>query len=165
MKRVLFAGFALLFSAILVGCTAETNEGLITNTITMMDNATTEIGNIRSRVKDATEEAKGQNKATVDLTKAIKAAESLKKVSEEAMILKRKIEQERTKITEEEKKNYAEKQKDQLNSAFTALLKAKVELRKQLADTEQLSANAKVEVDKLREKIRDAESPFESLAR
>jgi predicted nucleic acid-binding Zn-ribbon protein len=130
-----------------------------------MDNATTEIGNIRTSVKSATEEAQKQNKSTVDLAKAIKAAESLKKVSEEAMNLKRRIEQERNKITDEEKKEYAAKQKDQLNTAFTSLVKAKADLRKQLAETEQLSANARAEVEKLREKIRDAESPFEQIAR
>jgi len=165
MKRVLFAGFTVVFSFILAGCSAESNEGLISKTITMMDNATVEIGNIRSSVKSATDEAKDQKKATVDLTKAIKAADSLKKVSEEAMDLKRAVERERSKITPEEQKAYAEKQRDQLNTAFTALLKAKVELRNQLAATELLSANAKVEIEKLREKIREAESPFESIAR
>jgi predicted nucleic acid-binding Zn-ribbon protein len=165
MKRVLFAVSAFALSFGLVGCGSDSHEGLITNTITMMDNATAEIKNIRNSVETATKEAIAQNKATVDLTKAIKASENLKKVSEEAMNLKRRIEQERSKITDEEKKQYADKQKEQLNTAFTDLLKAKVALRKQLADTEGLSANAKVEVEKLREKIREAESPFESIAR
>jgi chromosome segregation ATPase len=165
MKRVLFAGLSLTMCVVLAGCAAETDEGLISETVDMMNSASGQISNIKSKVKAATDKAKTDNKSTVDLSDAVEATKRLKAVSEEAMMLKRKVELKRTSITEEEKKSYAEKQKDQLNAAFTELLKQKVELQKQLVETEKLGANAKVEVDKLRERIREAESPFENIAR
>jgi chromosome segregation ATPase len=165
MKRVLYASLSLVVCFILAGCAAETDEGLISDTINMMSSATTQISNIKSKVKVATDKAKTENKTTVDLADAVEATKRLKAVSEDAMLLKRKVELKRSSITDEEKKSYAEKQRDQLNAAFTELLKQKVELQKQLVETEKLGANFKAEVDKLRERIREAESPFENIAR
>jgi len=52
-----------------------------------------------------------------------------------------------------------------LNAAFAELLKQKEELRAALAKAESLGPNAKSEVKLLREKIVEAESPFEALSR
>ena len=166
MKRALVIGSAMLLCLGLVGCGDESNEGRITETINMMGSAASEIGNIRSRVKDAADKARNDPTAKLDLTAAIDATKNLKNLSEEAMKIKRNIEKSRAKITEKEKETYySDEQKGLINSKFKELLDAQVALQRQLADAESISANAKVEVDKLREKIQIAQSPFESIAR
>lgn len=162
MKRSMVLGCALLLCAAIVGCTSDTHAGLLTETIGLMNQASTEVGLIKTRVKEATDKAKG---GKIDLSEAMKAADKLKQTGEDANKVKKLIERVRGRVTEEERKENAEKHGRALNQAVEDLWKAKQSLQKQLAEAELISESAKREVERLREKIRDAESPFEALAR
>jgi len=166
MKRVLVLGSTFLMCGILIGCSSDSREGLIDDTITMIETAATDVGNIKSRVVDAVKKVNDGTEQKLNLNEALKAADQLKKFGEESQKIKRRIEQERAPLTEEERKSYVEKKRDKLKSAFDILLKRHVELNKALADAEQINhPSAKIEVEKLRDRFRDALSPFESLAR
>ena len=165
MKRFLVLGSAFLLCGMLIGCGTDSREGLIDDTIGMIETAATDVGNIKTRVNEAVKRVQDGKDPKLDLDLAMKAADQLKKIGEESQKIKRRIEQERATITEEERKTYTEKKRERLSAAFGTLQKRHTELNKALADAEQLSASAKTEVEKLREKFRDAQSPFESLAR
>ena len=163
MKRLLVCLSTLLLCVFFSGCSAETHEGLVSDTIERIGLAATEVGNIKSRVNEAVTKAQAGKK--LDLTDAIEATKKLKDTGDEMQKLKRKIEQVRAQITDEEKKNNASKNKARLTAAFSDLLKQKDELRTALAEAEKLSPSAKTAVKDLRDKIVEAESPFEALSR
>lgn len=160
MKRlfIVSAFFALCLS--LTGCGGDTNEKLITDTITRMGIAATEVGNIKARVDDALKKVeKGES---LDLSEAMEATIKLKETGAEFQRLKQRIEQLRSQVTEQDRKVYADNQRGKLNTAFKALIDNREELRKALLEAEK---HGKAEVTKLRAKITDAESPFEALSR
>ena len=53
MKRLLQVGGVLSFCLILAGCGDDSREGLISDTVGMMNQAATEMGNIQKRVNEA----------------------------------------------------------------------------------------------------------------
>jgi two-component SAPR family response regulator len=144
----------------MTGCGPETREGLLADAIARMDTAATEVGIITAKVNEAIKEAEKGKK--LDLTDAAKAAEKLKETGIKIVEVKQRIDMARGTITEEEQREYAEKQKVSLNRAFKKLLEEKEGLRKALAVAE---THDKLRVDELRKKITDAESPFEAHAR
>lgn len=164
MKRVLLLCGAFLFSSLVVGCGTESRDGLVSSTIQLIELGATEIGNINSRVKEAAKLAETEGKK-LDLTLAIDATKKLKDTGDEAQKLKRKIEQVRAQISDEDKKGNATKHKAKLTAAFQELLTQKEQLRTALAEAEKISPSAKTAVKDLRDKIVEAESPFEALSR
>jgi hypothetical protein len=129
----------------------------------MIENATTKVDNIKTKVDEAVKRMETSRK--LDFTEAIEACKQLKENGDEAQKLRQRIERVRAKITEEERVRNLGKFKDSLNMKFGDLLKKKEELRTALADAEKLGGNSKQAVKELREKIVEAESPFEALSR
>lgn len=160
MKRVRILGVAFFLCGIMVGCGPETREGLVADTIKRMELAASEVGNITSAVETATKAAEEGKK--LDFTEAGKAAEKLKETGTKIVEIKQRIDIVRASITDDEKKTYADSQKESLNKAFETLLKRKTKLHEALAAAEQYD---KLKVDELRKKIVDAESPFAAQAR
>jgi hypothetical protein len=156
--------FACVFLScnLLTGCGADTHEGLVQETIQQMRAAGTEVSIITAKVRDATDEAKKANKSKLDLTAAGKAADKLKETGTRIVLLKQRIDYVKSKITPEEREEYAKNNKSNLNDAFKKLLQEKEDLRKALADAEAID---KDRTDELRKKIVEAESPFEAQAR
>src|ERR1035441_2948164 len=109
MKRVLLLCGAFLFSSLVVGCCTESRDGLVSSTIQLIELGATEIGNINSRVKEAAKLAETEGKK-LDLTLAIDATKKLKDTGDEAQKLKRRIEQVRSQITDEDRETFAKKQ-------------------------------------------------------
>ncbi len=166
MMRCVWVGCALVFCSMLVGCGGESHEGLINDTITQMDAAGTQVGHIKNRVNDAVKDFESGKSPKLDLTEATKATEGLKKAGEEFQNLKRKVEQKRGSINDEDRKAYAANQKDKLNNAFKTLVDRREQLRKALEQAEEVKLGAgKGAVHDLRKKIVEAEGPFEALAR
>ena len=166
MKRSFILGAALLSCSLLAGCSSETHEGLISDTITLIEQAGSDVSTIKNQVNDAVKKLEDGKAKTLELKDAVKAADALKKTGEKAQEIKRRIEYAREKVTDEERKIYANHQKSRLNDAFKNLLKLREELRKSLDAAEKTSGeNYKTAVNDLRKKIEDAQSPFESLSR
>ncbi len=166
MKRFLSAASMIVLSLILIGCGHDTREGLIQDTVVMMNAASTQVKNIADRVKEATDRYKADSKKGLDLADAIKAAEELKKTGNKAQEIKRAIELYRAQITNDDQKINTEKQRGDLNAAFKKLVERKNDLRAALNDAEKLdNGKEKAKVDALREKIVEAEGPYEALTR
>lgn len=166
MKRFLSAAGMIVLSVVLIGCGHDTHEGLIQDTVVMMNAASTQVKNISDRVKEATERYKTDSKKGLDLTDALKAADELKKTGNKALQIKQAIDQYRKNITDEDQKINAEKQKDDIRAAFKKLYERRDELRAALAEAEKLdNGKEKAKVEALRDKIVEAEGPYESLTR
>ena|ERR1051325_4444269 len=166
MKRSLVLGSALILCSMLVGCAPDTKEGLISDTIRLMGEASTNVGNITARVKEAVAKAKGPPLKKLDLSDAMGAAKTLKETGEGASRISKRIEKVRAQVTPEEQKAYFEREAGRLNEAFKELHKQKNDLQVQLAIAEKLEGSAdhnRLQVQNLRDRIRDAESPFEAL--
>lgn len=151
-----------LFCNLLTGCGSDTHEGLVQETIQQMRAAGTEVSIITAKVRDATDEAKKANKSKLDLTAAGKAADKLKDTGARIVLLKQRIDYVKSKITAEEREEFAKNNRTALSDAFKKLLQEKEDLRKALADAEAID---KDRTDELRKKIVEAESPFEAQAR
>ena len=166
MMRLLAAVSALLVCTLFVGCASETHEGLIKETISAMGTAANDVKMIKNRVDDAIKKVEKGDTTKLDLTEATKLTEKLKGTGEEFQRIKRKVEQVRSLVSDDDRKKNAESSKGKLNDAFKDLLDQKEQLRQALEKAEKAQAqNAKAAVDDLRKKIVDAESPFEALAR
>ena len=163
MKRLLvcFGGFVLC--AILAGCGSDTHDGLVSDTIANIRLAANEVGNIKTRVEEAIKRHEDGKK--FDLADAIEATTKLKQAGDQAQEIGRRIARVRAQITDEERKLNVPKHKTSLTAAFGELLKQRDELRAALVKAESLGQNAKSEVKVLRDKIVEAESPFEELSR
>jgi hypothetical protein len=165
MMRFAMVVSTLTLCFILTGCQGDTHEGSIERVVQAMDTAGAEISAINKKVTDAVKKVEeGAN--SLDLTEAMKSTEGLKKVSVAFQTIKRDIEQTRTSITDEQKKEYAKKAEPKVNSAFKGLLTKREQLRKSLEQAETINGGAfKLKVAELRKKITEAEGPFESIAR
>jgi predicted nucleic acid-binding Zn-ribbon protein len=163
MKRLLVFFGAFVLCSLFAGCGSDTQEGLVSDTIQMIGLAANEVANIKTHVEGAVKRHEDGKK--FDLADAIEATTKLKEAGDQAQKIGRSIAKVRAQITDEERKINVQKHKGKLNAAFAELLKQKEELRAALAKAESLGPNAKSEVKLLREKIVEAESPFEALSR
>ena len=165
MKRFLVFSGSLLMCGILVGCSSDTNEDLIKQTIALMRAAAGDVGNIKSRVDESIKRANETGKK-LDLSEAVEATKKLKEDGDEALKLKRRIEQVHTKVNDDDRQANAESQKGNLNLALSDLLKKRSELRTALDDAEKFQGGRfKTAVQDLRDKIVEAEGPFAQLSR
>src|SRR5207253_1596403 len=96
---------------------------------------------------------------------AITAAKKLQKTGEETQAIKVRLVDQAVASSDEEKKEFAERYRGRINAAYSELLSKKKELNDELQKAEAIDADARKKVDELRTKIREAEGPFETLAR
>jgi hypothetical protein len=166
MKRLLQAVGVLSFCIFLAGCGGDSHEGLISDTIAMMNQAATETDNIQKRITEAVKKVEDGKSNKLDLTDAMKAADKLKETGDNTLQTKARIEMVKLKISDEEKETNAKNKEEELNTAFKNLFAKQAALDKAFADAEKLDvANAKDAVQKLRERYLIAKSPFEGLTR
>lgn len=167
MKRLLSVAAILSFCFVLAGCSTDTREGLIDDTVGIMNQAATEMGNVQKRVSEAVKNYEDGKAAKLDLTDAMKATEKLKETGGKTLEIKARIDIAKSQgITDQEKVTYAENKQQSLNTAFKNLLTEQDKLRKALVTAEKCGApNAAQAVEELRKKISEAESPYEAIAR
>jgi hypothetical protein len=163
MKRTLVLLGTFGLCGVLSGCASDPQGDAISNVIQKMNDATGDIESIAKEVDSAVKKQEKEQKA-IDFAEAIKMAKNLEKTGKE--LQKLKVEQ----ITnlkppdEEAKKEHAQQFRSRINVAFNSLLQSKAKLNEAL---QKASANPdnKEKVDDLRTKIREAEGPFETIAR
>jgi type VI protein secretion system component VasK len=162
MKRTLAPLCAVLFTLFLAGCGDNGREDAINGVITMMETAGSDVKTIRTKVEDAVKKADNDpNK--LDLSDAAKAAENLEKETGKfAQRYRREVEIARANITDQEKEELASRFRDRINGAFKTLVTERDKLKEALQAADKLNPD---KTQELREKIRKAEAPFESLAR
>src|SRR4051812_28969978 len=115
MYRLFLIGVTLSLCGLLTGCGGDSYEGLISDTISQIDLAANDVANIRDQVNKAVKKFDEGTAKKLDLSLAGKAAEQLKKTGVDAQIIKRRIEQVRTRVTDDERKTYAKNKRDELN--------------------------------------------------
>ena len=161
MKRLLVLLGAVVFCGTVSGCTSDPQGDAVGAVIARMVDASNDIKNIAAEVDKAVAKHEKDNKVALDLTEASKMAEKLKKTGEEAQKIKVK-QVEQIKVSEDEKAELDRRFRTQINNAFQDLLKARTELNAALQKAEAIDQQ---KVEELRTKIREAEGPFETLAR
>jgi hypothetical protein len=164
MKRFLVLLSALFICGMLTGCPSDPRGDAVSSVVDLMNSAAQDVGGITKEVDKAIEKSKKDN-AALDLSDAIKAAKSLEEKGK--ALQKVKTEQvDRVKpANDDEKAEFANQFKVRINNALTDLVKSKSALNDALKRAEDVAGDAKVQVDELRVKIREAEGPFEALAR
>jgi hypothetical protein len=161
MKRTLVLLGTSLLCVMLAGCDADPRSDAVKGVVSLMNNAAGDVNSITKAVTDAIDKHKKEN-TPLELTDAIAAAKLLAVRGKELQDFKvARIDQIKP-ATEEEKVDLAEKYRSGINTAVTALVKAKTELNTSLLAAEAID---KDKVEELRTKIREAEGPFEALAR
>ncbi len=166
MKRLFQAGGVLCFCIVLAGCGSDTREGLISDTIGIMNQAASEIDNIQKAVAAAAKDVQQGTKNKLDLAAAMKAAEKLKETGDKTLEIKARIEMVKAQLTKEDKETNAANKKSELDAAFNNLKAKQDALLDTLAAAEKLNvSNAKTAVEELRKKYVVAQSPFEALTR
>ena len=162
MKRILSLTAAVLMTAGLAGCGGDERKDVVQGVLSMMDQAASDVANIRKRVDEAVDKSKKDN-APLDFTEAAKAAETLRKETGPfAQKRKAEVEAIRGKLDADAKQAFAEEFKGKVNETFKRLVTEKNKLNEALEKADQID---KQKTDDLRAKIREAEGPFESLAR
>jgi hypothetical protein len=162
MQRFFATATCLVFSLLLVGCASDTRAGLIKDTIGLMQDATAKVNDIKKAVTVAISKADG---GKINLTEAMDSTKGLEDEGPKAQDLKRRIDRVRLQVSEEDRKKYANEMKGEISEAFASLLKARSELKAELAKAEEANPNNKSAVKDLRARIEKAESPFEAIAR
>ncbi len=161
MKRglsllVMFVGMMLL-----AGCGVGGSEDLVAATLDSLSAATSEITNIQLRVNEAVK--KSNNQKGLDLDDALKAVEQLKKVTEEAKVLRVKIDRQKETVTEEQrKKNTTEQVRNRIETEYGQLFDESEKLRAAMAKAAEVDPAA---TDNLKKKLNEALAVFELLAR
>jgi hypothetical protein len=166
MKRLFQAGGVLCFCIVLAGCSSDSREGLISDTILMMNQAAKDTDDIQQAVVAATKDVEKGTSNKLNLTAAMKAADKLKATGDKTLEIKARIEMVKSQITNEDKEANASNKKQELDAAFNNLKAKEDALLKTLADAEKLNVSkAKESVEELRKKYVIARSPFEALTR
>jgi outer membrane murein-binding lipoprotein Lpp len=152
----------LLLSCLLAGCSGETREDLISNTVNAMDEAAKQLDTLAKDVHKALDKAKKDGTNQLDFTDAIKSTEKLAKTGQKMVAIKGQLESIRSTITPEEKEKNAEEKKAAINRSYKSLQDGKAELEKALKEASEVN---RAETRKLEDKLREAIGPFESLSR
>jgi hypothetical protein len=161
MKKTQMLGIALMLCTIFVGCSSDSHESLVKNTIDEIGSTQILIRAIREGVEAAIKENKDSGKP-LNLEPAAKKTKELKKRVEEFQKIRGRIERAKAAITDDQKKEFAEKKRDEMRDNIQKLLEQNALLQKALGEAEKIDKPA---TDKLREQIRDAEGPFEAINR
>ena len=166
MKRALVWVGSFCLSMCFIGCGSDQRSDLISRTVAMMDNAQAQLKLVKNNVNDAVKKAQ-QPGSTLDFTDAIKSTDALKKIGDTAQEIKRQ-QAALPPISKEEQEANAESSKQRIQESFKRLVQEEDELKKALDSTEPLAkANTQnaTKVRELRDKLREALSPFETMAR
>ncbi|MCI0381260.1 MAG: hypothetical protein L0215_27055 [Gemmataceae bacterium] len=158
-----FCGLFLLGGLMLVmaGCGGNSREGHLSTAIEHMNNAATQISGIKDKINEAVKKAE-KEKAVPDFKEAVKAVDELKIIGKQMQKLDRDIEEVNIGVTDEERKDLADRYKDKLQSAVTSLYDSKKQLNETIHNVEKTYKEA---LKDLRTKLNEAEGEFEVLAR
>lgn len=161
MKRLLLLCGAVVFCGILSGCSSNPQADAIAAVQARMGDAANNIKNIADEVDKAVKNYEKDPKVGLDLTEAGKLTEALKETGKKAQEIKvKQIEQ--IKVADADKEELRKEYETTIRNAFSELVKARDNLNKSLQKAEAIDS---VKTDELRTKIREAEGPFETLAR
>lgn len=161
MNRILVLLGTSLFCVILTGCGGDPRGDTVGAVVGLMNGAAGDVKSITTAVDNAIDKHKKEN-VPLELTDAIDKAKGLAETGKKLQEIKTNQIDHIKPATEEEKVELADKYKQRINTAVGDLVKEKTELNKALQRAEAID---KDKVEELRTKIREAEGPFEALAR
>jgi hypothetical protein len=162
MKRSLVLLGTFFLMGLLSGCGEESRNDIITGTNATMSEAAANIESVAKGVKEAVDKAQKENSNQLDFTNIQKPIEQLGKSGEKMQKIKATLESMRGSITQEEKVQNAENEKSNINNNYKRLVQKSDELETALKKAAEVNER---ETRELRDKIRKALGPFESLSR
>ncbi len=168
MKRALSAASVLFLCVWLAGCGGDQHNELVNASLNLLDNAASELGAVKTKVKDAIKaHQEGKDKqppVPFDLKEADKVLVNLKQTGEQAQKIKQRIDYvlSATPITDEARVESAKKHGEKVNGIYKRLRDEGRDLNEVLLQAEAID---KDKVDDLRKKMVEALGPFESLGR
>ncbi len=161
MKRPLVLLSTLMLCAVLTGCSSDPREDAVNGVISNMNASAGAVDSITKEIQKAIDKHNKDN-APLDFTEAIKITQNLEKEGKNAQKLKVERVDLYKPANPEEKADFDQRFKPRIASAFAELVKAKTNLNNVLQKAEAID---KEKVDELRSKIREAEGPYETIAR
>jgi hypothetical protein len=164
MKRTLVLLGTLTFCGLLSGCAGDPRDSAIDSVVQLMRAASGDVEGIKKEVNKAIEKQKKDNRP-LDLSEAIKSTKNLEQTGKNLQELKARRVDTIKPADEDEKAELASRKRTLINGAFADLVKAKMDLNEALQQAAAINDDAREKVDELRSKIREAEAPFESIAR
>jgi hypothetical protein len=152
----------------LAGCADDANDQLVARTISTLSSTTSTVEQITKTLNDGVAKAKQENKPLDKnaLIEATKKADDLKKIAGELQRIKADTEVVKDSITTEQKVALAKKHKQNFVQALSDLDAAQRKLDAALKDAEAVTAaEDKPVMEKLREKLTEAQQEFEVLTK
>jgi chromosome segregation ATPase len=169
-RRSYWFGLVLLFAS--VGCGSDTQEVLISKTISELDQAGNLITQIRDELDKAKKEAepdKTRYANSPEVYKHLKKAEDLagelKVRGDELSKVRQQIDILKEPVTPEQQAEYAKKVRGKLSGALDTLVNSKNELQKIIQQIESVGREARDALKPIQTKLREADGQFESLNR
>ena len=165
-----------MFACLCVGCSSDPNDRLIVNTMSIMNDTTRAIEQIKSDVVQAVEAAKKDNKPlSIEKIRAVATkAEELKKKAKELQMAKAETDVRKENVTAEQRQEYSDRHKGSFTRNLEELGKAQIELTAALKDAEAYNEslpdgedrdNGAKELADLRKKLDESQREFEVLTR
>jgi hypothetical protein len=170
MKKAVVLGSTLWLVCGLVGCSSDARERAIKDVIGIMNGSADSVGNIRTLVKKALEEAEKAKKplTPADLKPAENAANTtLRELGKRMQSAKLTFEANREGVTEEQRKQWAKTYQSEVQSAAERLVKSQRELNAVLRDAEAYNKqfNNTEAVAELRRVLDEVQREFESVTK
>lgn len=160
-KWFVFAG-ALLLCA-MVGCGGDNREQWLIEALKTLSTARDEVRQIKKNVEDEVAKAKDKKELSADQFKAAFAVtEELKKRGATLLDIKRNIDAPKNKITQEEREQFAQKYRGELQQMINDLTAEQKALDEALRKAEEINPQA---VADLKKKLREAQGMFELVAK
>jgi len=164
MKRMLVLAGTVMFCGLFSGCSGDPREDAITGVVNLMNAAVGDVNGVKKEVNKAVEKSKKEN-APLDLGEAIKLTKGLEDTGKKLHEYKARRVDTIKAADETEQKELADRKRGMIQNAFNELVKAKTDLNQALQEAAGIGDDAREKVDELRSKIREAEAPFETIAR
>lgn len=162
MKKWVMPACALFLSSVL-GCGSDNHEKWIHETLDTLNKTTDQVRQIKKNITDEVAKAKEKKDLSADQFKpAFAITEELNKNGAILLELKRKIDARKDKITKEQREDFAQRYRDQLQKTVEDLAVEQKALDVALQQAEELNASAVVE---LKKKLREAQGKFELVSK
>lgn len=165
MRKYLVRGCTLLVLLGVAGCGGGERDGLINETIALLNRATTVIGNIKNGVVAGMKTAESEKRKikAEDFESIMKdLIPEFKDVGTKMQMVKRQIDAHKEGVTEEQRKALAEKFATPTRTATAALQEEQKQLHAVLQRAQSIDADA---VKDLKQKLTEAQGEFETIAK
>jgi outer membrane murein-binding lipoprotein Lpp len=166
--RKLLLPLGMLVVCGIAGCSEDPNDGLISTTISRLNQTTQALEEVNKSLKDAVAQAKNTNQPLdlVPIGKATDRASEIKQLAQDLQRIKAQVDVRKESITAEQREEYAKKYKASFQQALQNLDVAQKNLEATLREGDAVAnPEGKSALEKLRETIKESLNEFEVLTK